>query len=342
MSSVLKKFGLLSFLAWTLPAIAQISITHLDFPGDGFQYVSHQILSGTSFDVGSAGSGQSWSFEVYEWEHNEHTGVSNPEDTPYGESFPTATRAISALDGDSYLYEQIEPDACYMLGNASSAGITVLDPAMVVMVLPAEYQSQWSSVIRVTQEPEPGFVVSIVDSAHVTVDGWGTASTQFGEFNVLRFFTHHFNETYLNGELLTESQFLSYAWVNDDGIAIVNVDSDVDDVNPNFSYGIIEMNEFAMPVGPESTALPRALMVGQNYPNPFNPTTVLPIELTKNGLLTLHVFDATGRLLTSQALNLSAGKHELEIDGNNWPTGSYFTKVMSGEQTITKRMLLVK
>ncbi|MBL0063276.1 MAG: proprotein convertase P-domain-containing protein [bacterium] len=82
--------------------------------------------------------------------------------------------------------------------------------------------------------------------------------------------------------------------------------------------------------------------VGQNYPNPFNATTILPLELGYPSLVKLTVYSIDGRTVQQSLLGLTAGHHDLPIDGSNWSTGNYFAEIIAGKNQQTVRMLLLK
>lgn len=82
--------------------------------------------------------------------------------------------------------------------------------------------------------------------------------------------------------------------------------------------------------------------VGQNYPNPFNATTILPLELGYPSLVKLTVYSIDGRTVQQSLLGLTAGHHDLPIDGSNWSTGNYFAEIIAGKNKQTVRMLLLK
>lgn len=332
----------LMLVAFASTSVAQVTISHTDLAGPGFVFNSHQLLWGAEFDVGTAGANGEWSFGNYEWDDHVLTRVIAPDETPYAQSFPTATRAIGAIDQGSYVYEEIDASTCLMLGTANPEFVQLYEDPVLVLSLPVMYQSTWHSVMSISQELEPGMVMMMTDSGDVLVDGWGVVSTPYGEFDVLRIFTHHYTRTYMNGELIAESQFLSYAWVNQDGIAVVNVDSDIDVVDPNFNFGTIEMNEFADPVDPGRIAAPTSFYFGQNYPNPFNAQTVLPLDVIRAGEVTLDVYDALGRLVESRSRTLPIGQHSIVLDGSGWASGNYFARVSSVDHVVTRRMILVK
>jgi hypothetical protein len=86
------------------------------------------------------------------------------------------------------------------------------------------------------------------------------------------------------------------------------------------------------------------------FPNPFNPTTTLRYDLPWAGLVTLNVFDLTGRSVgqASGGNGLpikqwqSAGRHEVIFDGSNLASGLYVYQIRSGELTASGKMILMK
>jgi len=83
--------------------------------------------------------------------------------------------------------------------------------------------------------------------------------------------------------------------------------------------------------------------LNQNYPNPFNPSTVISYSIPKNEFVTLKVFDAIGREVTTLVNeNETAGNYEITFDASQLSTGIYFYRIEAGEYTVTKKMLLIK
>lgn len=88
---------------------------------------------------------------------------------------------------------------------------------------------------------------------------------------------------------------------------------------------------------------PNTYALSQNYPNPFNPTTKINFEIPVEGLVRLHVYDMSGRLV-STLINESVapGYHIVEFNGANMASGVYFYRLVTDHSVITKRMVLVK
>ena len=83
--------------------------------------------------------------------------------------------------------------------------------------------------------------------------------------------------------------------------------------------------------------------LSQNYPNPFNPTTVISYRLSAVSDVRLVVFDLLGREV-AELVNTKkeAGIYSVEFDAKNFPSGIYIYQLKSGNQILTKKMILIK
>jgi hypothetical protein len=86
----------------------------------------------------------------------------------------------------------------------------------------------------------------------------------------------------------------------------------------------------------------------QNYPNPFNPETTISFSIAEDGYTELTVYDIKGRRVAS-LLNesLKAGHYQKVWNaqsnkGKEIPAGVYFYRLGSGENSIERKMLLLK
>ena len=81
----------------------------------------------------------------------------------------------------------------------------------------------------------------------------------------------------------------------------------------------------------------------QNYPNPFNPRTIIKYQLSNSGIVSLKVFNLTGKEITDLVNGRkNAGSYEAEFDGSGMPSGIYFYKLETNEFSDVKRMVLLK
>ncbi len=89
--------------------------------------------------------------------------------------------------------------------------------------------------------------------------------------------------------------------------------------------------------------IPTAFALKQNYPNPFNPSTIIEFSIPKAGVVSLKVYDLTGREVATIAdEELSQGSHIRTFSGNGLASGVYLYKLMSGNVSLTRRLTLQK
>jgi hypothetical protein len=93
-----------------------------------------------------------------------------------------------------------------------------------------------------------------------------------------------------------------------------------------------------------SSSLPVSFELFQNYPNPFNPSTVFNWLLPDPGFVTLKVINSLGEEVeTLLQESQEAGMHSFTYNVNSYQTsGIYFYRLQFGEQTFTKKMMLIK
>ena len=86
----------------------------------------------------------------------------------------------------------------------------------------------------------------------------------------------------------------------------------------------------------------------QNYPNPFNPATTISYNLATRSLVELSVYNMLGQKVTTLVNDVqAAGQHQAEWDGTNRSgnrvaSGIYFYRLEAGEQSVVKKMVLLK
>jgi Secretion system C-terminal sorting domain len=92
-----------------------------------------------------------------------------------------------------------------------------------------------------------------------------------------------------------------------------------------------------------SNELPNKFSLLQNYPNPFNPNTQIRFIIPNPSFVKLVVYDIMGREVTSLVNEqLNTGVYEIDWNASNYPSGVYYYKLIAGDYTETKKMVLVK
>jgi len=79
------------------------------------------------------------------------------------------------------------------------------------------------------------------------------------------------------------------------------------------------------------------------FPNPFSSNAVAFFELPGSGLVTIQVFDLSGRLI-EQVIDsmLETGNQAIELDGSEWSPGIYLIRLNAGNHTVSHRCILVR
>jgi photosystem II stability/assembly factor-like uncharacterized protein len=91
------------------------------------------------------------------------------------------------------------------------------------------------------------------------------------------------------------------------------------------------------------TEIPERFELKQNYPNPFNPVTNIGFRIADFGLVTIKIFDVTGKEIVSLANEeLSPGVYEIDWNAANFPSGIYFYTLNTKDLLETKKMILIK
>ncbi len=92
-----------------------------------------------------------------------------------------------------------------------------------------------------------------------------------------------------------------------------------------------------------SGSIPVSFSLSQNYPNPFNPTTKINYSLPKSGIVTIKLYDILGKevgIIESSFRN--PGNYSVSFDASYLASGVYIYKMVSGDFTAVKKLLLLK
>ena len=112
-------------------------------------------------------------------------------------------------------------------------------------------------------------------------------------------------------------------------------------------------------IKPISEKIPQKFSLSQNYPNPFNPVTKIKFDIPlsrgvsegRGVLARLVIYDILGREITTLVNEqLKPSTYEVEWNGNNYPSGVYFYKLITSDPSTssgqgyseTRKMVLIK
>jgi photosystem II stability/assembly factor-like uncharacterized protein len=88
---------------------------------------------------------------------------------------------------------------------------------------------------------------------------------------------------------------------------------------------------------------PNNFNLRQNYPNPFNPETKIKFDVPKASFTKLVIYDLLGREVTTLVNEeLKPGTYQADWNASSFSSGVYFYKIIVGDYTETKKMVLMK
>ena len=115
---------------------------------------------------------------------------------------------------------------------------------------------------------------------------------------------------------------------------------------PGYQIWRRKLSEFGITTDvSKAQEIPAAFELKQNYPNPFNPSTIIKYQLSKDGYVTLRVYDVLGKEIATlvnefkQAGNYSS---QFLIQNSQLPSGIYFYTLRANGYAETKKMILIK
>ena len=103
-----------------------------------------------------------------------------------------------------------------------------------------------------------------------------------------------------------------------------------------------------MPLSRIARPTPEQYSLSDAYPNPFNPTTTLSFSVPTEGVMSLNIYDMTGRLVSTLVDgNLKQGYHSItwngmDSNGHAVSSGMYIYSLKGEGVSITKKMVMMK
>ena len=120
------------------------------------------------------------------------------------------------------------------------------------------------------------------------------------------------------------------------------------DVHPFTMLATIVVRSGATGIGNDTDIRPTSSTLDDNYPNPFNPSTAISYTLPEPASVTLTIYDALGRHVSTLVQSTQpAGAHSITWDGTDDQgqavgSGVYFYRLSVSGETTARKMLLLK
>jgi hypothetical protein len=83
--------------------------------------------------------------------------------------------------------------------------------------------------------------------------------------------------------------------------------------------------------------------LGQNFPNPFNPATHVRFSISNLGFVTLKIYNIIGKeVATLIKEEMKPGSYTIRWDASEFPSGIYFSRLLAGTFSATRKLVLLK
>jgi Zinc carboxypeptidase/Secretion system C-terminal sorting domain len=208
--------------------------------------------------------------------------------------------------------------------------------------LPAHWNYNYRSFLNYMQKALYGITGTVTDSvtnlplkAKVTIAGYDMDSSEvysdslFGKYYRL-IYGGTYNLTFTAPGYYSKT--VNSVYVKNDSSTIRNV----------------QLRPTLIGITQNGNNVPGEYKLYQNYPNPFNPTTKIKFDIppskgARGMIVRLAVYDILGREITILVKEqLTPGSYEVEWNASNYPSGVYFYKMITGDFSEVKKMVLLK
>jgi hypothetical protein len=94
---------------------------------------------------------------------------------------------------------------------------------------------------------------------------------------------------------------------------------------------------------PDHSGIPKAYCLVQNYPNPFNPATTVEYWIPYRSFVTLKIYNVLGQEASTLVEGeMEAGRYSAIWNAADKPSGVYFCRLTSVDNTMTIRLMLLR
>lgn len=339
-------------------ASAQITITSNDLVsvGDSLKLAYVDTVP-PGFGPGPSGANQHWDFSELVSDTLTQLNFVDPDNTPYGTSFPSSNIAaqglIEGLIDDAWAYGTKNSFVFQIDGVAGSYDIfqgvvAPFTPPEIMFSFPVDYLDslEQSSTIDIRVEsPEPpadSIRIKVVTSVDMTVDAWGELTTPVWTGQVLRFRDTRvtidsvwvkllFFWVYLESST-TVTQTYKYM-ANDMGYPVLQFNAD--ETGMEFSMvNYLHVEGVGQAEWPEDPQVAFTL-----YPNPASHTVHCKIQgdIADGEMV---IYDMTGRVM--DRVNIRQGTKAFQVEVSEYPAGIYQTVVRAEEIILGSRKFVVR
>lgn len=356
----MKKITLLLSLFIAINAIGQISITSSDMPVPGDTLRSSIAFNMDEFDFSRTGPDYNWNFSTLIPIEQRVDSFITVTETPvtFWPFFITSANLVTKFNPSSLLPGLPSAEAYRFLQNNNNsytdAGYGIIfegtplplkfADADEIYQFPMTYGQSWNGEAGLEIGlPDVGYLM-IERSRENEIDGWGSLTTPFGTFEVLRYRSEvdEYDSLFIEeggiGQAI-QRNYTEYHWLaKETGIPLLQVTID-EQVG---STAIYRDSARFITVGINTQFAERSKLTV--YPNPTSNLFTISHQAKASSQAELSIYDLQGILVAKQSIALRKGENKLKLSATdyNLKSGIYTLQIIADNQLYHTKMVVVR
>jgi hypothetical protein len=111
----------------------------------------------------------------------------------------------------------------------------------------------------------------------------------------------------------------------------------------SFEYSDTVMVDFLSSVEMTDNIVPEEFYLSNAYPNPFNPSTKIDFKIPQTADVKLEIFTLDGEFLKEiNSTGLKPGSYSVNLTLDDFASGTYLVRLVTGNYSSTKKIILLK
>tara|TARA_X000000368_G_C23054484_1_gene723190 strand:- start:2949 stop:4808 length:1860 start_codon:yes stop_codon:yes gene_type:complete len=160
-------------------------------------------------------------------------------------------------------------------------------------------------------------------------------------------------ELHTSGQYIIDKKIMPKGWKlfnNENTIIMVDIDKKAENSNIEIKFSgdmVIEKNLFSDWCGHGYSAkinkVPSKVSLNSSYPNPFNPITSISYDLSYEDHINLSIFNLMGQNIETLVEGTKeAGTYSINWNASSQPSGMYFLRLETSNETYFQKLMLIK
>lgn len=356
----MKKITFLLSLFIAVNAFGQISIISSDMPSAGDTLRSSIAFNVDEFDFSRTGPDYNWNFSTLIPIEQRIDSFITVTETPvtFWPFFLTSANLVTKFNPASLLPGLPSAEAYRFLQNTNNSytdagyGIIFEGTPLPLKFADADEIYQFPMTYGQSYSGEAGLEIGLPDVGYLMIersreneiDGWGSITTPFGTFEVLRYRSEvdEYDSLFIQeggiGQAI-QRNYIEYHWLaKESGIPLLQVTVD-DQLGTTAIYR--DSARF-ITVGLNPQLAEQAKL--RVYPNPANRVFTISHQANSATRAELFIYDLQGMLAANRTISLQSGENliQLSVNENNLKSGIYTIQLVADNQLYHTKMVVIR